>query len=220
MSSIKFRHIAALTLLMMNVQAAELPNEGPADTGTLVYQELPAKAEVDQELGAKVAVFFQFTCPHCATFNPPAMRWGESLPRGITIEFVPAVVSKADIPAAWAYYAIKALDEAKAKQFIQLLQQRALQDRWDISSVPALLSVAVDVGVSERDFKRSWGNPAIRDQVTRAARWVDQYRVQAVPFVVVGNKYTTSPALVEDQNMFFMVLNGLVSSILAGKEAT
>jgi len=162
----------------------------------------------------KVVEFFSYVCPVCQRMHKGLASWAKTLPKSMTFESVAIPISSADLeeklllfraavsivhPSLVAAWDDLVFDDLYAGQnnVVSIVRRAAQTLRIDINGLIGLSSQAT---------------------VSRVVAWVDRaksYRVRVTPTIAVAGLYTASPdALDEREDLFPMLLNGLVSRSL------
>lgn len=146
--------------------------------------------------GDKVEVieFFSYGCPHCAHFEPVLDEWLKSgKPDNVEFRRVPVAWNKGFEAFARVYYAAQMLDapdEAGVALFHLLHEEKPpklmLEDIADLYA---------KYGVDRNKFMENFASQTVSDKVVHAKELTRQYRVGAVPTLIVDGAYQVpSPA--------------------------
>ena len=113
-------------LLIAFAATAATPVSGQAQPAPRAPQEgkdyLVLKTPVPTEGGGKVEVleFFQYSCPHCYSFDPYLTAWRKKLPSDVDYKRIPIAWDNSTLPHVKIYYTLEALkktEELHAKVF-------------------------------------------------------------------------------------------------------
>ena len=103
------------SLLIVSVATAATPLLARAQPAARAPQEVKdytvLRTPVPVESGAKIEVleFFQYSCPHCATFEPYLAAWKKKLPSDVDYRRIPIAWDNSTMPHVRIYYTLEAL---------------------------------------------------------------------------------------------------------------
>lgn len=177
----------------------------------------PAQAQMPfREVGfrladsRKVLCFFSFTCPVCAAYHASVAQWGESLPPGWKLEFVPVTLPQREtVIAARAYFAALKADPAKIYDFVgsaytQIQQQGMKQDdprTWATAARMARIT----------HFEEQWEKIST-GAVKKPYDDLLAYQIAATPSLAIGGRYVITPDDTNgDRDLFFRLAAAMVS---------
>ena len=145
--------------------------------------------------GSKIEVleFFMWTCPHCMQFEPLLQKWLEHKPDDVEFTKVPAVFNPTAVALARAYYALQALGEEKrlSDAFFNAL----VNERMRLSDEQSIASFVKQYGVDEAKFREAFNSFGVNAKVRRAEQLAEQYRINAVPKLVVDGRFKNGDGL-------------------------
>jgi thiol:disulfide interchange protein DsbA len=166
-------------------------------------------------------MFFDFSCPYCALYHEPMVRWTQTTPNSIRTLFIP-VVNPADkvrmaeqVMAAKCYFAAYVI--ASQEQIIRFVTSvyQSQQSGISLTSAAVWVDALKFSGINNKKFSEGVKNKSFDSQVQMAAWKTAQYDLVATPSVAVGGRYVLIPDDVNgDPQMFFNILNGLTSEIV------
>jgi len=177
----------------------------------LPYSEVPA-VSIDAD---RCLAFFQFSCPHCRNIHGPLAHWGQTLPRGISFEFLPVVgADRGQVMAARAWYAVSSKWGDRLPQFADAAYRLLQDDGLPAESGETWTRAASAAAISPQSFKESWGNVRV-DAITRAMDKLAVYRIASTPTLsICGNRVISLDNVKGDQNLFLRLASGLLSMSL------
>ena len=172
------KHIATLTVV------AALSQYAFAQTPKMVATPQPT----EQSKKVEVLEFFSYACGHCRDFDPLLEKWKKNLPDDAYFVRIPVGFGR----PAWAnlsrlYYtleALGALDRLHAAAFVALhdkgvrLDQNEVQPDWAASN-----------GIDKAKFIETSKSFSVQSKVQRAEQIIRNYKVDAVPMLVINGKY-------------------------------
>lgn len=210
--------LSALTPLSCTVSSlfAQVPQSKPPIADTRPFR----KVNVGED-GRRVLFFFDFSCPFCAKYHAPIVKWSASVPASVQTMFVPVVTmtdmarKQEQIIAAKCYYAAFSIaSKSQMHQFCtSVYDSRAAS--LPLVSKEIWTKALKFAGLDVKKFGAALNSGNSDVQVQFAARKTVQYALVATPSVGVGGKYVITPDdVLGDEEMFFNILNGLTSEIL------
>ena len=141
----------------------------------------------------EVLEFFMWTCPHCMQFEPYLKQWLEKKPADVEFVKVPAVFNPSAAALARAYYALEALGEEQrlSDAFFNAL----IKDRRRLNDEEALAAFVAQYGVDAAKFREAYNSFGVNAKVRRAEQLAQQYRIDAVPKLVVDGRFKNGDGL-------------------------
>jgi len=172
----------------------------PTDAGA-------GKVEVDE--------VFWYGCAHCYALEPYLESWQKN--KAAYVEFVRVPVMWGPVHRAHArfFYVIQALNrpDLHNKVFEEIHQRgNMLVGRDDESTKKMQFDFLEANGLKEADIQKAWDSFSVNSNLQRADQLTRRYRVEAVPLIVVGGKYTTDVAAAGGQSELLAVINDLAAS--------
>ena len=187
--------------------------------------------------GKSVAIFFDFSCQFCAKYHPTLVRWTATVPRTIRVSHYPVVnIEDAaslseQLVAAKCFYAASSLATAsqlhtftsfvyEARQsYVNAMADPSMSGRGSatspLGSPKMWLAAAKASGINEAAFRRLVTSDSTLRMAKLGAMKLVEYRVIDTPSVGIGGRYMLSPNNANgNEEMFFNLLNGLVSEII------
>ena len=152
------------------------------------YEELPIAVPQAEEGQLEVVEMFSYMCVHCFNFDAPVSVWAERQPDDVAFRREPAIFNKSWELLAQAFYTAEALgvsDKTHDPMFEAI--HTLNQDLRDPAKMAALFKQFA--GVDEADFMQAYKSFSVRSKVQQANTRGRQYRVSAVPTLIVAGKY-------------------------------
>jgi protein dithiol oxidoreductase (disulfide-forming) len=157
-----------------------------------------------------VTEFFSYGCPWCYKIEPQLKKWAEEKNPHVSFDKIPVVYNKDWEYYAKAYYTVQALseqDKVSPKIF-----QAILKDKKRLNSNHAMVEFLTHNGLDGRFVKSAFYNsPSVNLELTNSKRMMMDYKIAAVPAVVVQNKYKTDLKMAGSEERFFKILDYLVN---------
>lgn len=202
--SLTRRHLllaAALTPCLARAQG-RTPQE--SKDYTLVKPAQPTEG------GNKIEVleFFQYTCPHCATYDPVLQGWRKTLPADVEYRRNPIAWNDQTLPHVKIYYTLEALkktDELHAKVF------RAIQaDRRPLLKPDEIADFMGANGIDRKQWLDTYNSFTVSTRASRAGQVWKAYKVDGTPAVAIDGKFMTAPSMVGSREGSLPVMDHLI----------
>lgn len=171
---------------------ARLPNPQPVETGNKI----------------EVIEFFSYGCPHCAALEPFLDKWLDSLPPDVAFRRVPVMFHQDWVQLAKVWYTLDAMGQAKlSPEVFKAIHQTGTR-LWDKKT---FLEWAASKGLDAKKVDDVFSSFAIDGKVKRAMQLAQEYRIEAVPTVIVDGKFMTSSDRVGTHANLPAAINELVA---------
>ncbi len=211
MQSTRRRFVLAAAL----VPAASVVHAQPKEPVALRdYREVKPPQPVDTGNKIEVLEFFQYSCPHCATFNPDLDAWRKKMPadaeyRRLPVAFVAATANHTKI-----YYSLLQLnkvEELHNKVFAAYHgQKKKMIDPNEIADFMAAN------GIDRKLWLDTFNSFSVATQTSRATQVWEAYKLEGTPAVAIDGKWMTAPSMVGSRAGTLPVMDYLIG--LARKE--
>jgi thiol:disulfide interchange protein DsbA len=154
-----------------------------------VVLDVPQRQEVKGKI--EVIEFFSWGCPHCYEFYPLLARWMAALPKDVTFKRVPVGFGHPEWDnLAKAYYALQSTgDLARLDSLIFEAIHKEHVSLYDEQSMTAWVGKH---GVNVAQFTAAYAAFGVNTSVGQAQQTVIDYRVDSVPTLAIGGRYTVS----------------------------
>ncbi len=212
------RELLGVTALMATSFSHANDKKGKDDKAS---PKMPFRSVNVPEDGRRILMFFDFSCPYCAQYHEPMVRWTQTTPKSVKTLFVP-VVNAADkvrmseqVLAAKCYYAAYSIgSQEQIIRFVTSIYQ-SQQSGFSLTSSRVWVDALKFSGINNKRFSEAVKGKSFDPQVQMSAWKTKQYSLVATPSVAVGGRYVLIPDDVNgDPQMFFNILNGLTSEIV------
>ncbi len=178
------------------------------------YREVKPAQPVDTGDKIEVLEFFQYSCPHCASFDPDLEAWRRKMPSDVAYRRLPVAFNAATTNHSRIYYTLLQLnkvDELHRKVFAAYHGQRAkLLDPNEIADFMAAN------GIDRKLWLDTFNSFAVATQTNRAVQVWNAYKLEGTPAVAIDGKWMTAPSMVGSRSGTLPVMDYLV--VLARKE--
>ena len=138
----------------------------------------------------EVIEFFWYGCPHCFAFEPLLEAWTKKLPADVQFHRIPVAFSAAFAIHQRIFYTLETLgklDTLHAKVFSAIHTDHQRLDKED--EVAAFMAKN---GVDKAKFAEVFNSFCVNTRVKQASRLADAYKIDGVPTLAIGGRYTTS----------------------------
>lgn len=195
--------------LLAHAQAARAPQEGKDYTvlKTPVPTENPAKVEVLE--------FFQYTCPHCATFEPYLAGWKKKLPSDVDYKRIPISWDNTNVPHVRIYYALETL--GKLPEMHEKVFTAIQKNRQPLLNADQIADFMAANGIDRKQWVDTYNSFSVAAKANRAGQIWRAYKVDGTPMVAVDGRFLTAPSMVGSREGTIVVLEQLVQRARADK---
>ena len=178
------------------------------------YRDVNPRQPVDTGNKIEVLEFFQYSCPHCASFDPDLEAWRKKMPADVEYRRLPVAFSPATANHTKIYYTLLQLgkvDEMHKKVFAAYHgQKKRLLDPNEIADFMAAN------GIDRKQWLDAFNSFGVATQTSRAAQVWEAYKLEGTPAVAIDGKWLTAPSMVGSRAATLPVMDYLVG--LARKE--
>jgi thiol:disulfide interchange protein DsbA len=176
------RFFAVLTIVLAtqaNAHAAE-------EAYSLLIPPQPTQS------GKKIEVleFFFYGCIHCFHLHPYLNKWEKTMPRDVTLDFVPVHFNPSWEPMAYTYYSLKAMGQQK--RLDDKLYDALNQDQLPLFDMDSIADFVAKNGVNRAEFVKYYTSLSVQNEVDRSGQMTASYQIQGTPTIVVDGKYVIS----------------------------
>jgi thiol:disulfide interchange protein DsbA len=196
----------AVTLAGPALAQAPAPAEGAQYTR--IDPPVPPSAPLP---AGKVEVleFFSYACPHCNVFEPTVEAWESKPPANVVFRRVPVAFLYNYENFMRTYYALETMNQVAAMQrkvFAALhVEKQQLAKPEDIAALMA------KNGIDATKFLATFKSFSVATSVARAKKLMAAYKIDGVPTLAVGGRYTTSPGLAGGSDQAMAVVDFLAA---------
>ena len=200
---------AAAPLLVHAQAAPRVPQE--------VKDYVTLKTPVPVEGGGKIEVleFFQYTCPHCASYDPYLQTWRKKLPADVDYKRIPIAWDNSTMPHVRIYYTLETLgklDEMHQKVFTAIQKNR--QPMVNPEQIADFMAAN---GIDRKQWIDTYNSFSVAARSNRAGQIWRAYKIDGTPAMAVDGKFTTAPSMVGSREGSLIVLDYLVQRARADK---
>lgn len=162
--------------------------------------------------GGKIAVteFFSYGCPWCFKLDPAITTWRQEQADTIQFNRVPVVFHPEWIYYAKACYAAELL--GLSNKLDPLLFKAIQTDKKHLDSDQAMIDFFIAQGVSKDMAESAFTHSTMIDvKVGEGNALMGRFHINAVPAIVVANRYKTDLQMAQDEKRLFKVMDYLVT---------
>ncbi len=172
----------------------------------------PQPTLVDDATQIEVAEVFWYGCHHCANLEAPLKSWVAEAPESVRFVRIPATWNQIAITHAQMFYTLEALTSNGAITDFEAVHAgvfEAIHRQGNrLNRVEQVQAFFAEFGVESDTFNDAWNSPEVAEALRRANELARNYRIDAVPTIVVSGEYKTSAYLAG--NDLFSVVDELI----------
>jgi thiol:disulfide interchange protein DsbA len=202
------------SLLIASVATATPPLLARAQPAARAPQELKdftvLKTPVPVESGAKIEVleFFQYSCPHCASFEPYLAAWKKKLPSDVDYRRIPIAWDNSTMPHVRIYYTLEAL--GKLPEMHDKVFAAIQKNRQPMLNPDAIADFMAANGIDRKQWLDTYNSFSVAARANRAGQIWRAYKVDGTPIMAVDGRFMTAPSMVGTREGTLVVLDYLV----------
>ena len=210
------------SLLIASVATATPPLLARAQPAARAPQELKdftvLKTPVPVESGAKIEVleFFQYSCPHCATFEPYLAAWKKKLPSDVDYRRIPIAWDNSTMPHVRIYYTLEAL--GKLPEMHDKVFAAIQKNRQPMLNPDAIADFMAANGIDRKQWLDTYNSFSVAARANRAGQIWRAYKVDGTPIMAVDGRFMTAPSMVGTREGSLGVLDHLIQRARAERQ--
>lgn len=200
---------AALAPCIAHAQG-RVPQEGK--DYTLVKPAQPTEGANKIE----VLEFFQYTCPHCATYEPVLEGWRKTLPADVEYRRNPIAWDDRTVPHVRIYYTLEALKktgELHTKVFRAIQQEKRPLLRPD-----EIADFMAANGIDRKQWMDTFNSFTVATRANRAGQVWKAYKIDGTPAMGIDGKFVTAPSMVGSREGSLQVMDALIQRARAERQ--
>lgn len=176
------------------------------------------RPEQPTQSGNKIEVleFFQYTCPHCATYEPVLEGWRKTLPADVEYRRNPITWDDRNLPHVKIYYSLEALGklgDLHVKVFRAVQQEKRPMLRTD-----EIADFMAANGIDRKKWLDTFNSFTVATRASRAGQVWKAYKVDGTPAVGIDGKFLTAPSMVGSREGSLQVMDYLVQRARAERQ--
>jgi thiol:disulfide interchange protein DsbA len=159
----------------------------------------------------EVLEFFSYACPHCFEFEHLLAPWAARLPADVVFRRVPVSFLPNAENFQRAYYALESLgwlDKVHPRIF-----SAVHVDKKRLSKPEELAEVVSKAGADGGKFLESFNSFAVVSKAQQGKRTIEGYRIEGVPALAVGGRFSTSPSQANGSAQALAVAEYLIQKV-------
>jgi thiol:disulfide interchange protein DsbA len=168
------------------------------------------KTPVPTESGGKIEVleFFQYTCPHCYSYEPFLDGWKKKLPPDVEYKRIPIAWDNTNIPHVKIYYTLEAL--GKTNELHEKVFAAVQKNKQPMLNPEQIADFMAANGIDRKQWVDTYNSFAVNARANRAGQVWRAYKIDGTPAIAVDGKFTTAPSMVGSREGSLVVLDYLV----------
>ncbi len=170
------------------------------------------------ESGNKIEVteFFQYSCPHCYSYEPTLQGWRKTLPADVEYRRIPISWDDRAVPHVRIYYTLEAL--GKTSELHSKVFEAIQQKKMPLLKPDEIADFMASNGIDRKQWLDAYNSFSVGARANRAGQVWRAYKVDGTPAMAVDGKYMTSPAMVGSREGSVIVLNSLIEKARAERK--
>jgi len=197
-----------------------------ANSSEVMYQngfiELPKHMQEKIDIGPNtVKFFFDFNCIYCKALHPYMTTWGDTLPSGMTFEFIPIVINEPLYllnAAAWKFVSNSSISDANKYKYMHHIYEHISKIGDERSLARLIKESMIDVGVDLQVFSKQFATGHYEDFLKKQLKLQSDIHLEVTPSVLIGGKLLTHLGLVKGESKEFITLLNAVTSFYIYQE--
>ncbi|HVE89821.1 MAG TPA: thiol:disulfide interchange protein DsbA/DsbL [Burkholderiaceae bacterium] len=170
----------------------------------------PVSPPQPTEGGNKIEVleFFQYSCPHCMSYDPTLQGWRKSLPADVEYRRIPISWDDKSVPHVRIYYTLEALgkvNEQHSKVF-EAIQTK----RMPLLKPEEIADYMATQGIDRKQWLDAYNSFSVGARTNRAGQVWRAYKIDGTPSMAIDGKYVTSPSMVRSAEGSLQVMDSLI----------
>ena len=197
-----------LTLVLATLMTAAF---GAAQPGK---DYVPVNPPQPTDAGSKVEVleFFSYACPHCNHLEPSMETWVRKQPANVSVRRVPVTFGRTEwVALARLYYTLETMgevDRLNGKVF------HAIHDlHQNLTTQEACVAWAASQGLDGKKFADIFTSFGVESKLQRGNAKAQNYAIDGVPTLIVGGRFSTSPAKAGGNEQALAVADELIAGL-------
>lgn len=171
------------------------------------------------ESGNKIEVteFFQYVCPHCASYNPLLEKWKKTLPADVQYRRVPISWDDKNLPHVRTYYTLEAL--GKTEELQSKVYDAIHVKKMSLLKPEEIADFMAANGIDRKQWLDTYNSFSVGARANRAGQLWRAYKVDGTPMMAVDGKYLTAPSMVGSREGSLTVLDSLITRARSERQA-
>lgn len=174
---------------------------------------IPTQPTVGGADKIEVAEVFMYSCPHCYDLESFMNQWEENKDPNVRLVRIPAMFNQLAQLHAQLYFTEDYLAKSDKLQdrngFRNMVFEEFHRRGNRLTSETAIMRLFARAGVSEDDFKRTWGSFEVNQAMRVAQDLARRYGITSVPMIIVNGKYRTDASSAGSYPLLLEVIDEL-----------
>lgn len=220
------KYLLALGLALSTLAATASPTAPKSGVDYLTLENpLPA------ETGKKVEVieFFGYFCPHCYTLDAALAKWAEKHKRDVTFKRVHVRFNDNMALQQRLFFTLSAMGKLDIPIHNQLFDAVQVK-RTPLRNEKQIADFVQKNGIDRQRFLEMYNSFTVQSLCDGAVKMQSDYKIDAVPTIVIDGRYVTSLAIVSEGNnlrgtekeaqiAMMQVMDNLIAQILKERKS-
>jgi thiol:disulfide interchange protein DsbA len=170
------------------------------------------------EAGNKIEVieFFQYSCPHCMSYDPVLQGWRKTLPADVEYRRIPISWDDKSVPHVRIYYTLEAL--GKTNELHSKVFEAIQTKRMSLLKPEEIADFVATQGIDRKQWLDAYNSFSVGARTNRAGQVWRAYKIDGTPSMAVDGKYITSPSMVGSREGSLLVLDSLIQRARAERK--
>ena len=164
------------------------------------------------ESGNKIEVleFFQYSCPHCMSYDPVLQGWKKTLPSDVEYRRIPISWDDKSVPHVRIYYTLEAL--GKTNELHSKVFEAIQTKRMPLLKPDEIADFMATQGIDRKQWLDAYNSFSVGARTSRAGQVWRAYKIDGTPAMAVHGRYTVgaSEGMLE-------IVNNLVAAVRKNK---
>lgn len=174
------------------------------------YEVINATTNTPANERVLITEFFSYGCPWCYRIEPSLNQWAKQHENTVTLKRVPVVFNKEWIYYAKAYYAAELL--GIGEKLNPLLFKAIQTNKMQLNNNQAMIEFFINNGVDKETSESAFTNSTTVDMnVSEGNVIMGRMHINAVPAIVVNNRYKTDLQMAQGEERLFKLLDYLLA---------
>ncbi len=188
-----------IALLLFGSVAVTVSARPSAPQLNVDYQILPVQQ--DAEAGKKVEVieFFGYFCDHCYALDLPITNWARQHKNKVLFRRVHVRFGEGMAMQQRMFYTLAAMGEltnSMHHKIFQAMQEQHYPFRTDVQ----IFRWMEENGINRQKFVEMFNSFYVESLCQQSIGFLDTYKIDGVPMVVIDGRFVTSPAIISEGN--------------------
>jgi thiol:disulfide interchange protein DsbA len=168
------------------------------------------KKPVPTESAGKVEVleFFQYSCPHCFSYDPYLTGWRKKLPPDVEYKRIPIAWDNSTMPHVRIYYTLETL--GKLPEMHEKVFTAIQKNKQPLLNPDQIADFMAANGIDRKQWTDTYNSFSVAARVNRAGQIWRAYNVDGTPMMGIDGKFTTAPSMVGSREASLIVLDYLI----------